>query len=807
MSQFQLPYHFVSNDHPKSEILTPIVSHRLEDSKDKTLYSGEFHVELTCLTPFFTGNQHYIRVSDRLQPKPKDDSDHHTWIAPLTWPEVDLTRRSIEDLTQIQWDQHSFLISPDTLKGLYGNLIDKLTAAPMKRVKERGFHFRMLKPEWMKAGLLVQQGNQWKIQEAERFQFDEGKQAQKDSRTWKKAEYHHPNQPKGFANDYGSLSLKLSQSHYPIPESLINVWKNAWEYNRDLDFHLTAKSLNDLKQARIPELDRVIQALRPLTQSPENLIRTAFRKQIKEAIKDIVTEDVLVSWIAKKPGNKIDEKEMQKEIRKARRSIADQIVNVAEKKTVKLEKKPALKTGMVIFYRLNSQNKVAALSANLYLKWPYQHSVWNEFQFTPDKTPQRRKQLGYFREEALKTSKQLTPRQKLLGYVFDKNSRHPDTPQDQYLPAYAGRVHFNFAVCKPLSSQIQGPLTLKTLGSPKPSAYEFYVQPQPPESATPTLSDYGFWEDPQVAPLAGRKHYLHYPPVAEDLSVFQSQTQDNLNATVVGALVPDFKQSQPFPSFKFSVRFDKLEAYEVGMLQFVLNLSQGTKGQEIAGFLKEGKYTDLKELNVLAVKAGYARPLGLGSMLSQVRETQIHPVFPQEAKTELPQETQKQESFFHEQFDQKLRSWLDPHSKADLWNLARHTRELKQLLRFRVHEAYKNKTEPLFDYPREKEEIFKYHMEVHNHHIERRIKDQTTRSPFYSAEKIWEKVIEFQEWKTVRDQVESNTPSLSKTQTTPNTSSGNLQKTTNQTQKNASSKSQPPRKEDNPFGAFFKNKS
>jgi len=157
-------------------------------------------------------------------------------------------------------------------------------------------------------------------------------------------------------------------------------------------------------------------------------------------------------------------------------------------------------------------------------------------------------------------------------------------------------------------------LPLKELGSPKASAVEFYVQQDQGKNEAGRLSTYGdLVEHPLTAPgdreescLAGRKFYRHQPGAARSTAPFMAQTseeKDNSRASLAHCV------SRPATRFRVTLRFQDLSDVELGALLFVLGI------QHAAEF-RNGKRPTREALDdpPYALKLGYARPLGLGSV-------------------------------------------------------------------------------------------------------------------------------------------------------------------------------------------------
>lgn len=634
-----LPYHFVPNHQP-GDILEPLVSH--VPGEDENLYSGEMQVELTCLTPFFTGAERYKKTRDGYRPKGKGDEKEHTYIAPLTYPSMRFDQESGEPVIP---EGAQFVIPPTTLKGLYGNLIDKITAAPMKRVTEpkSGIQFRLLKsPQMVRAGILFEGEDGWKIYPAKK------NPAMSFHRHWRtRARVHSvfdlTTDEVEVAYGYGTkhksvvISIKPGRTDLlTIPSKVIEIYKQTWD-----------------------------------------------RKTIKN--------------------------------------------------------RPELQNGMAIFFLTNEAGKVVAISPNFRLKWPFVDGITQTDRYHSKKPAKNRPQFGYLPGEALKNvaiqETKLTPRQRLLGYTFQQECKQADVAKEKYLEAYAGRVNFNFAVHDHSTGRVYSePWTLPILGQPKPSSYEHYLQA---DGHPPLVKDYGLplHEETQKPKLAGRKHYLHQPVNKVKRSEIHHDNPGQ-NGTLLSHLRWDFQNDCPFPVFRFTVRFTRLADWEVGLLVRVLNLSGSQAPEKLAALIRQShKHADaLKALELRAIKIGYARPLGWGSAMSQVKGLRL-------AKSSRNFE-KAETSPFLEALDAKMDQWFEEGKEKSFWEKTYATRALDMLSRFRWPEFTQSIED--VDYPRgRKGDIFAYHMDLQKDHVDRRLnKKPGVPSPMPPAEDVWDKSYE-----------------------------------------------------------------
>jgi len=167
-------------------------------------------------------------------------------------------------------------------------------------------------------------------------------------------------------------------------------------------------------------------------------------------------------------------------------------------------------------------------------------------------------------------------------------------------------------------------LVLKELGSPKASAVEFYID-QTKYKINNRLNTYGDTRHECDSRLAGRKFYRHQKDAATDESVYRATTPDeirNWRATIVRYA------SNPGSKFKFTVRFQDLDSIELAALLIVLNIHRSdtyTKAESTVS-------NDKELIPQYALKLGYARPLGFGSVITRINSVRL--VKPKTAKNE-----------------------------------------------------------------------------------------------------------------------------------------------------------------------------
>lgn len=182
---------------------------------------------------------------------------------------------------------------------------------------------------------------------------------------------------------------------------------------------------------------------------------------------------------------------------------------------------------------------------------------------------------------------QLCPASRVFGWV------HPEADENvSKRVAYAGRVRFSHATIDPEERYIaEDDITLQILGSPHPTAVEFYLDLQSPNHIKPS-NDQPHGYDASGATLRGRKFYRHHPEgVLEEEATTDDRTK--FNRTLRGVVMEN-------SVFDFTIEFENLQPVELGALLWTLELEPG-----------------------MFHRLGYAKPLGLGSVSIEVMKLSL----------------------------------------------------------------------------------------------------------------------------------------------------------------------------------------
>lgn len=163
-------------------------------------------------------------------------------------------------------------------------------------------------------------------------------------------------------------------------------------------------------------------------------------------------------------------------------------------------------------------------------------------------------------------------------------------------------------------------IPLKILGTPKASAVEHYLVQDQVNRRGLSEHTVTYGDLPGVLPsaseLSGRKFYRHQPMAAQQHGLFElTENRHNKQATLARFI------SKPGSQFRFTLRFKDLRLWEIGAVMIALRPEllvehRGSLPPEyqklIDKAIKLRKPTDKGP--VFALKLGYGRPLGLGSV-------------------------------------------------------------------------------------------------------------------------------------------------------------------------------------------------
>ncbi|HLM61475.1 MAG TPA: TIGR03986 family CRISPR-associated RAMP protein, partial [Pyrinomonadaceae bacterium] len=153
--------------------------------------------------------------------------------------------------------------------------------------------------------------------------------------------------------------------------------------------------------------------------------------------------------------------------------------------------------------------------------------------------------------------------------IFGKVPEKKDSAQKPF----AGRVYFSDAVCQTvnpfLGGENDGRRVPKILSSPKPTAFQMYLnQPEPDNS---TKKNYNNINETQIR---GFKRYWHQPKITPDDVFDREQNIEN-----VGSQHTIIRPVKPETNFKSRVYFENLSGIELGALLTALELPPNMRHQ------------------------------------------------------------------------------------------------------------------------------------------------------------------------------------------------------------------------------------
>lgn len=203
----------------------------------------------------------------------------------------------------------------------------------------------------------------------------------------------------------------------------------------------------------------------------------------------------------------------------------------------------------------------------------------------------------------------------LFGYADDERAKS-DPARDPFgrgdYARMAGRISPNMAVeivpkdGKPrfLNESANCSVNFHVVGQPRPSAVEFYLQQ---EDLPKKLTTYGDLPGEKGGSLAGRKHYRHQPDAVNVQQCYEAPVNANANARGTQARFV----STPGSRFRFTLRFARLRDWELGALLCALEPER--LDLHYGGLYAANPPGDSADPR-FALKLGYGRPLGLGSV-------------------------------------------------------------------------------------------------------------------------------------------------------------------------------------------------
>ncbi|WP_262966760.1 TIGR03986 family type III CRISPR-associated RAMP protein [Methylobacter psychrophilus] len=583
------PYTFLPIDLASTVKDTPVWH---DGSSEEKTYSGELCCTLTALTPLLVGNQSFKvkdAKSDEL-PAPKDN--------------LDLEKAIMEPL---RLPDDRVVLPGSSLKGMLRNHLAALLDAPMDRVKEHHYTYRPnldfnkqdVKEKYAARPAIVTDinGDQIKVKvlpnaqsaifcrnDVERLLTPGTSIRQINNADWKID--RNNNVDKSHIVGKNKVILDLEQDH--------TIFKYSGGIDGEGKFALAFNSSGTTHYMALVSETNICDATQLTIPIP---IYHAYQKTQKVLADD--KEGHLASPLHKHFNG-----------------------NVAKA----IEASTALQINQLIYVEVELNNgqpeKIVSMGHHFRYRWAYRDSIRYVNAIDPSQRALRPELDAAAKEQEGK----LTGAHLLFGFVgdskeYNKGKRLLDGNKEA-IDKLAGRIAINHAIevipeDKPrfLNEDNKNWVFLKILGQPKASAVEHYLK----QPKIGLMKTYGDLTDQPVGELAGRKWYRHQPKAASDASCYEESDDviRNGNLSTLARYV-----SAPDSTFRFTLRFARLRDWELGALIVALNPHR----------LKDNLKTD-----DYALKLGYGRPLGLGSVSITIDAVQLEgqPVIDPEADLAL----------------------------------------------------------------------------------------------------------------------------------------------------------------------------
>ena len=641
------PYHFVpvakkqNADEIDALLDTPV----FHNGTQKDVYSGELRCTLTALTPLLVANDQYLAN------EVKEANLHDKGVdLPDTWKIKSLKDKEAKKiwvaadksvLEPLRLRDGRVLISGASLKGMLRQSMTALLVAPMERVAERTYSYRL------NTKIIENEANgkRYKCYPAIVEKVDNA----------------------GIPLEVKLLTqAKLNDVKYKIQNAKPDDKELSYVYGLDNQGILLGAHEKDepIKSRNPTQLKRKVWIAKDLLKNEKTVIFIPphIQAQYKATIEHLsdrshghLTGDhPLLRKISGTPD------ELSKAIKDAGKMKTDQLIYVE-----------------VIEEQGNY--RITSLGHNFRYRWRYADTVrtrwnWNEKENKPE--PQTRAVLQPLAQEKGDCPKELSAGRLLFGYVADDEGT-ADMGQENF-SRLAGRIALNMAVetlnkkekkvnaslpekgysmlkqgitgrvktkpTKPPSNEKKSSsrflnedkactVALKELGEPRPSAVEFYLQQDGERPDRGSLVTYGdVVDEDQGGELNGRKFYLHQPAAADLKNKDLYETRDDEIKASNQASLARFV-SVPETQFRFSLRFRDLRLWELGallttlepeyLLKNIAKLPDTNNLHKYATSLKDQslqKGQKPEHYPLLAHKLGHGRPLGLGSVRIAIDE-------------------------------------------------------------------------------------------------------------------------------------------------------------------------------------------
>ncbi|MCK4358507.1 MAG: hypothetical protein KAW92_07155 [Candidatus Cloacimonetes bacterium] len=257
------------------------------------------------------------------------------------------------------------------------------------------------------------------------------------------------------------------------------------------------------------------------------------------------------------------------------------------------------KIGDPIFFEYDKkEEKIITFGKHFYYLWAYKNPVLNfneDVGFLPDEFS--------FEDDCNRIKLSLL--REMFGYSVEKfEIKSSEEKIQQKFSSKSGKVHFNFGTYIKGGDRFNQ--TLPRPGTPKASAYEFYLKQNYNDESYNPLNTYG---DParidytKQSQLSGRKFYRK--TLGIKFSIIEDPNANYLVHLKNGLHTSTKDTIEKFPLFKFNIRYENLTEYELKMLLFALTLGNNNVN-ELESKYNSGKY--------LCHQIGYGKNYGMGAV-------------------------------------------------------------------------------------------------------------------------------------------------------------------------------------------------
>lgn len=622
------PYGFVA----LPERMTTDVPVWHDGTGSKGRLSGEIRFELETLTPLLVGCERGVVGEDSGEPWPfpEEFKKKHQLV----------NDQSVLCPLRAPWGERPVILPGDSLKGLLRHELGALLGAPMERVAERSYSYR--------PNLKFPSKGEGRFLEPRLARVRSQQTVELDKKLW----------PVPKELDVYSMATREEQTYYPSresdrPSAHVKPYRGGLGGGQPLPSAIQSEDAH--KKIIHTHLDVGSLAIehKAVPLSKEAIY------QYRATLAHLMDTDA-GHFSARHPQVGADQ-EKQKLGRETIEKAAASVFQPGDLIWVEwdTEKKHIVSFGWHYYYRWAYADTVRRTSGD---KRPGLFPLLEEQQLDPDGAPAA-----------------LSPVRRLFGYTGD-NEGSAGIGKDDYAQLM-GRLSVNAAlevVQGGERDRFCGPIFLKELGMPRPSAVEFYLkQPdyptpkgRPDKAKLLTYRDAAGYDTP--GELAGRKFYLD----RQDAYIGKPWKHSEQNLPKARSTLA-LEASKPGRRFRFTARFRDLDPAEVAAVLVAFCPHQF---RELLGGTHPDGYCS---------KLGYARPLGWGSVRIEAKALLLLDPFAQK---------------------------LEPHQVDDLteWVKGKYQPTATQTEWLAAHRC---KHPDAGDYPRENDgEIYKFHSSLRAEH-------------------------------------------------------------------------------------------